>query len=88
MAAIATLAVGFAWRLPEAMKSKWALNVWFMLLLLHPGSTLGAGLRTDGTRFVDEQGATVLLRGWNMSAKIPPYDHHATEASLGRQRRP
>lgn len=64
------------------MKSKWSKSLVFIILLSFPLTVLGAGIRVEGTRFVDQDGATVLLRGWNMSAKIPPYDTNANEASF------
>ena len=41
------------------------------ILLIH--STAIAGISVKDSKFIDEQGAELVLRGWNISAKIPPY---------------
>ncbi len=43
-----------------------------LLLSLVSGSAF-AGLRTRGGEFVDERGARVLLRGFSLAAKMPPF---------------
>ncbi|MEJ2445175.1 MAG: cellulase family glycosylhydrolase [Exilibacterium sp.] len=58
----------------------------FLSLILFQFSTFAGELRIEGTKFVDREGATVLLRGWNMSAKIPPYDTSASEESFSLMR--
>jgi endoglycosylceramidase len=40
------------------------------------------GIFVKGNRFVDTLGAPVILRGWNLSAKVPPFLTMATSASF------
>lgn len=50
--------------------------LWAVLLPLLQGVHGGAStISTDGTRFVDAQGRTVILRGFNLAAdaKLPDY---------------
>ena len=53
-----------------------------LILIFLQSSVSAAQLHVTGNRFVDSTGATVLLRGWNVSAKIPPYDTKATKQSF------
>ncbi len=57
---------------------------WLAMVLM---ATVGTAQATNslfikGNQFVDSNGATITLRGWNLSAKIPPYDTKATRASF------
>ena len=45
-------------------------------------STAIAGVSVDGSKFIDAIGAEVTLRGWNISAKVPPYQSVASAKDL------
>lgn len=56
-------------------KTIWLVVVLWALMPLSPSLQAQSRIHTSGTRFVDEAGATVILRGFNVTgnAKVPDF---------------